>query len=356
MIYFVILCHWADKNTKGLNYYGRTLDERRRFKRALSFRAMFVMPLLWLLGRLSQVKLDQASFVYENVAGPKDSCSEESFRLASSYRPNGLDVFVATQMKCGTTWMQHLVLQILTRGGGDLAETGRALYAASPWIEGVKSVSMEDAPLIGSAQPRRVIKTHLPTSLCPFNEQAKYVYVVRHPLSCFASTVDFIRMNLGPLNLSIDSFEQWFCSNQMWWGSWPEHVRGWWQWSQERSNVLFVRFEDMKSDLGNVTRQVAEFLEIEDLSENELRDIEQKCSFEYMSGHAESFEMNVPTVLQSSASPFVSGKIDRYGNVPIATRQRLLDWCRASLEGTGTNLEELYPDLEARALSTNGSN
>jgi hypothetical protein len=83
-----------------------------------------------------------------------------------------------------------VVYQVLLRGGGDLAERGEAMYAVSPWLEGIKSVPMEQARSIGMERPARIIKTHFPADFCPFRSDARYVYVVRHPVSCFASCVD----------------------------------------------------------------------------------------------------------------------------------------------------------------------
>lgn len=53
---------------------------------------------------------------YSGVQGPSFSCSEESFRKACTYDPDENDIFVVTQMRCGTTWMQQVVFQILTKG------------------------------------------------------------------------------------------------------------------------------------------------------------------------------------------------------------------------------------------------
>ena len=228
--------------------------------------------------------------------------------------------------------MQYLVYQILTRGAGDLVDAGKALYAISPWIGGTRSVSLKDAPLVGVGTARRIIKTHLSTSLCPFNDRARYIYVARHPVSCFASTVDFLRMNLGPFEVPLADFEKWFCSNQMWWGPWTEHVGGWWERSRDHANVLFVRFEEMKRDLAATVCQITEFLGITDLDTQTVQTIVQHCSFESMKQHREAFEMSVPTVLSTAGSPFVSGAVDRHQSVPQATRDRILDWCRASLK------------------------
>lgn len=346
VVYLVLLCQWADRVTNGLSYFGRSLADRRRLKTRMARLTALSKPILWLLSRANHADLVRASISYKGVTGPRDSCGEEDYKAAASYRPGREDVFIATQMKCGTTWMQHLVYQILTRGTGDLVESGRALYAVSPWIESRKSVPMEDAPMIGQP-PRRVIKTHLPTQLCPYDDSAHYIYVVRHPVSCFASAVDFILMNLGSFDVPLESLESWFCSSQMWWGTWPDHVSGWWRWSQEKSNVLFVRFEDMKADFGAVAKQVAEFLGVPDLDEAELEKIAYKCSFDYMQQNFEAFEMTVPTVLESNASPFVSGKLDRHRGVPTETRKNLLNWARESMDRKGVPLARLYPETAA---------
>ena len=199
-------------------------------------------------------------FEYEGVCGPPKVSSPEVFERAKNYQPRPEDVFVATQMRCGTTWMQQVVYEIVNRGKGDLSDKGHGhLYAICPWIDGINSVSLEDAPLVGEP-PTRIIKTHLPAKLCPYSEQAKYIYVTRHPVSCFASIVDYNRTLLGPFMPDVDKMVDWFCSDRMYWLPWPEHVAGWWQWAQSRENVLFVHYEEMTKNFAAVLDRVAGFL------------------------------------------------------------------------------------------------
>jgi len=343
-LYWVVA--WGNRSAQGLRYYGRPLAERRRFKRVLYCHRLALTPILWLVSRASHLRFSRVRFSFRGVAGPKGTCSPESFQRAAEYEPRPDDVFVATQMKCGTTWMQHVVYQVLTRGSGDLVETGTALYAVSPWIESMRSVSIDDAPLVGTERPSRIIKTHLPVPLCPYRAEAKYIYVARHPLSCFASCADFVATNLGSFTVSCDELEAWFRSEElMWWGTWPSHVQGWWRWSQERENVLYVAFEEMKRDLRATIRQVAELLQIRALREEEIDEIVRKCRFDYMHAHAEAFEMSPPHVLQSRAALFVSGKVDRHREVPEAVRQRILAWCKSELAESGFPLDRYYPDV-----------
>jgi hypothetical protein len=256
-------------------------------------------------------------------------------------------VFVVTQMKCGTTWMQHVVYEVLHRGNGDLVDSGRTLYGVCPWIEGLKSVPIDQAPLLGAERPSRVIKTHMPVSLCPWSADARYIYVARHPVSCFASCVDFIATNAGRLAPEIAPVEAWFTSDAMFWSAWPDHVTGWWERSRKESNVLFVSFEDMKRDLPATVRQVVGFLGVAPLSDAELARVVEKCGFAYMQRHQDSFEMNPPHLLQTDAELFVRGSADRHKDVPPETRQRISAWAAQRMAGGSFPIAEKYPDVVA---------
>lgn len=335
----------TDQATNGLGYFGRSPDERAALKAKLGRQARVLSPILRLVGRFSSFTFEQASFEHDGLPGPKGTCSPDSFAAGASYLPDAADVFVATQMKCGTTWMQHVVYQVLQRGAGDLAERGAALYAISPWLEANKSVSVAEAPLIGSERPSRIIKTHFPVEVCPTADAARYIYVARHPVSCFASCVDFIAENAGRMAPGVDVVADWFLSDAMWWGSWTEHVEGWWRAASGRDNVLFVHFEDMKADLGAVVRQVADFLGVSPLTASEEAEVIRKCGFEYMRDHAATFEMHPPHLLATDAQLFVKGTADRHRDVPEATRERIASWCVRAMTDSSYPLLERYPDL-----------
>ncbi|HEX7124025.1 MAG TPA: sulfotransferase domain-containing protein [Gemmatimonadaceae bacterium] len=345
-VYLAYVLRWEDEQTVGLAYYGRPPAERERYRHQLERHARRLGPLLSLNARLGTLDFRRARIVYKGIAAPPGSCSVESFAKADAYQPRPEDIFVVTQMKCGTTWMQHVVYEVLHRGRGNLVETGTAMYAVAPWIEGRRSVPIEQAPLLGTERPSRIIKTHLPRSLCPYSREVRYIYVARHPVSCFASCVDFVVTNAGGMAPPMSKFEEWFCSPElMWWGTWTDHVAGWWRRAQEESNVLFVFFEDMKKDLAGVARRVAAFLGMAPLTDAELAEVVRKCGFKYMQEHQGNFEMQPPHVLQARAALFVSGSAERYKDVPDEMRQRLHDWVARELEGTGFPLAAAYPDV-----------
>jgi hypothetical protein len=349
-IYLGVVLKWEDERTAGLGYYGRPPAEREGFKRRLRLHAVLLAPILWLNGRLVKMDFRRASMSYKGVPGPAGSCTPETFARAEQYQACPEDVFVVTQMKCGTTWMQHVVYEVLNRGNGNLVASGTEIYSVSPWIEGRRSVPIDQAPLIGAERPSRIIKTHLPAQLCPASSQARYIYVARHPVSCYASCVDFVATNVGRMAPSSAAFEEWYCSPElMWWGTWPDHVRGWWDRSQKDGNVLFLYFEDLKRDLPGIVRQVAVFLGVKPLTDQELQQVVEKCGFAYMQEHKNNFEMQPPHVMQTNADLFVRGTADRHEDVAPEVRKRLGAWAAQQLDGSAFPLRKAYPDVIGEA-------
>lgn len=345
--YFTWYIAWESAHRKGLNYYGRPLAERRAFREQIRRRSALLLPFVRFQANMQAASKKEAqipSFLYEGVCGPSYSASPESFRAAASHRSTERDLFVATQMKCGTTWMQQVAYEVLSHGNGDLSDEGyRHLNALSPWIEATDGVALAEAPLVG-ARKQRIIKTHLPTKLCPYDESARYLVVTRHPVSCFASVADYFQLMYGPYAPAPGRVLDWYLSERMWWLPWPEHVAGWWDWAQRRPNVLFVHFEEMKKDLEGVVRKVAEFLG-ERLQPQELKQVVEKSGFDYMKKNEELFEMSPPNLFSVSGTYFKSGKADRYKDVPEPDRQRIIAYCKQRLAGTSYPAARFYPDL-----------
>jgi aryl sulfotransferase len=345
LAYFVWYFSWEARRTRGTAYFGLRLDERRALKRRIRWYSLPARPIVRALGLFMRRSSSMPGFEFEGVAGPPKISSAEVFARASRYEPRPEDVFVATQMRCGTTWMQQIVFEVVHRGDGDLGDQGyRHLYAVSPWIEALNSVSIGDAPVVGDRRAR-IIKTHLPVTLCPYSQTARYIYVARHPVSCFASIADFQRSMAGPLVPPIDTLAAWFCSDRMYWRPWPDHVDGWWRWAETRDNVLFVHFEEMKRNLPGIVTRVATFLDCA-LTPDQHDRVVARSSFDYMKAHEESFEMAPPTMFSAGQGAFVTrGTTDRHEDVSPDVRGRILDYCRRQLRDRAYPAERFYPDL-----------
>ena len=346
-IYVALFMRWQAHSTEGDAFFSLTLENRRRLKARIKFHAPFVLPVFKMLAIIFPFKT-MPLFEYKGVTGPRAIASKESYQAAENFKAGEDDIFIATQMKCGTTWMQQIVFEILHRGEGDLSDTAyRHMYALSPWIETSPkgSVSIERAPKVGACK-KRLIKTHLPTSLCPFNNAAKYIYVTRHPVSCYASAVDFIELLMGPLAPKRKYLLQWFCSEKFFWRSWAQHVEGWWQWASEYDNVMFVHFELLKNNPNEVINQIADFLGLS-LSEAEMALVLKKTSFQYMKEMEEHFEMAPPSIFSMSSNTrfMQSGKNQRHKDVSNKDREMINQYMREQLQNSTYPLQQFYPDV-----------
>lgn len=345
-LHVALAFRWMVRETGRDRYFARTRDERRAVKEAMKRRARWVVP--FLVPLVNGLGLKPRHTKYRGVTAPGPNCPRKAFRAGAEYTPQKGDIFVSTQMKCGTTWMQQIVYETLCHGKGDLSDDGlRHMYALSPWIESTASVPMERAARVGE-RGDRIIKTHFPVSLCPYSEDARYIYVTRHPVACFASCVDFVRMVAGPFAPSHREQMDWYCSDEMWWRPWPEHVDGWWRWAQERDNVLFIHYEDMLDDLDAAVGQIATFLDVE-LSAAERAEVVRKSDYQYMKEFEDQFEMSPPSLISaySMTSFFQSGKKDRANAISDADRDRIAAFCRERLQGAAYPLARFYPDVAA---------
>jgi hypothetical protein len=345
LIYLFWYFRWETRNTRGVAYFGRTLAERRALKQRIRLMSLPALPMALLLAPLARKQRGLPSFEYKGVHGPMKTSSPEVFETAHAYTPQPEDIFVATQMRCGTTWMQQVVYQIVTRGTGDFTDAGvRHLNTLSPWIDAANTVTMDSAPLAGSP-PARIVKTHFPAELCPYSPAARYIYVARHPVSAFASIMDFNRTMVGPFLPPVETMAGWFCSDRMYWLPWPKHVEGWWRLSQEKPNVLFVHFEEMSRDFGRVLDRLTVFLG-RTLSAEERARVIERCTFKYMKDREEWFEMAPPTMFSVAGGAFMaSGSDKRHEDVSPAVRDRILVYCRSALAGATYPAGRFYADL-----------
>lgn len=339
LVYLAWYSRWELQHTTGMAYFGRSPAERALVKRRMRRYSRPVAPLVRAMALWQRDRADMPAFEYEGVCGPPTISSPAAFARAASYQPGDNDVFVVTQMRSGTTWMLQLVYQIVTGSRGEL---GGAAYphlnAVCPWIETTIGVPLEQAPLVGD-RGTRIIKTHLPAALCPYSERAKYIYVVRHPVACFASVAEYMRQLLGPLAPPSERLAGWYCGDRMYWQPWPRHVGAWRALADSRPNVMFVRYEDMVRDFDGVLDRVAAFLGRQ-LAGPERDAVVRKCSFAYMKAREDVFEMTAPTMFSVGGQGFFSGAGAAAGvGIAPAIRSRILDQCRGVMASAGYSVQ-----------------
>jgi len=214
-------------------------------------------------------------------------------RFSSSfgaYRPGPHDVVVASFFKSGTNWTMQMAQQIAHRGDAEFDH----IHDVVPWPElgddARYAVDVHDMTAISdSPTGLRAIKTHLPLGNVPYVASAKYVCVVRDPKDVLVSSYFFIkRVALGPMMPTLAQWKALTLSANDPFGSWAEHLDSFWR-SRDLDNVLFLQYEQMKSDPSGTIAALADFMGVE-LSPAEHARVLERSSFEYMKEISHKFD------------------------------------------------------------------
>jgi len=208
------------------------------------------------------------------------------------------DIVIATYAKSGTTWVQQIVGQLLSKGAADV-EVG----ARSPWLDLRIPPKAVKLPLVEAQEGRRYLKTHLPVDALVFSPRAKYLYIGRdgrdvawsaHNHFFHASAMLFEGLNetpglVGPkIARPGPDVRQFFLEwlEQDGFPLWPfwENIRSWWA-IRALPNVKLLHFAALKADLAASIREIAAFLDIP-IDEADFAAILEHSGFEWMKTHA----------------------------------------------------------------------
>lgn len=188
---------------------------------------------------------------YKIVSGfnlPQDfDLAEDSLKYAAKEN----DLFIVTFPKCGTTWTQQIVALILN--GGSIADG--QVFNLCPFLELVGREVVE-----GMKQPF-AIKTHLPYDLQPKHPMAKYIIVFRNPKDVAVSFYHHHHLipNQMGKNVSFSQYLKYFMKGEQAYGDYCDWIKSWWPYRND-SNVLFLLYEDMKSDTKGNVLKIASFI------------------------------------------------------------------------------------------------
>ncbi|GMR46421.1 hypothetical protein PMAYCL1PPCAC_16616 [Pristionchus mayeri] len=192
----------------------------------------------------------------------------EKVSSAKSLRPRTDDIFVCTYAKSGTTWIQHIVHLLLgktvydelhTRNGSvnALSNGEKALFTVSPMIESF------GASFVDAMESPRILKSHLSYADIPKGGGAKYIYACRNPKDCLTSFFHHHR-NLKVFdfeNGSFDLFFDLFMDGKVAVGDYFDHLNSWLEGiSMQNEQILFLKYEDMVTDLRSAVIKIAEFI------------------------------------------------------------------------------------------------
>ena len=199
------------------------------------------------------------------------------------------DVWIASYPKTGTTWTQHIVRLIRNNGEEESVKISNAV----PWLEATAGVrknieSIDVDAFCGEVGPEdmprpRAFMTHFPYDLLPCGPPhmtpCKYIYTSRNPKDVVVSMYCMLKTGYFH-DLDWDTYCGRFCSGQVYFGSYFDHLLSWWV-HRDDKNVLFLKYEDMKKDLRKTVNQIASFMGAE-ISSEVLSQIADLASFKRM--------------------------------------------------------------------------
>ncbi|XP_054624766.1 sulfotransferase 1 family member D1-like [Dunckerocampus dactyliophorus] len=207
-----------------------------------------------------------------------------NYKAVSAFCPDPSDLLIATYPKAGTTWVLEIVDLLLHNGDSETCKRAPILVRI-PFLENTARLAIPAGlELLKAMDPPRVIKTHLQFHLIPkgfWEKKCKVIYVARNAKDNLVSYFYFHKMNLthpepGPW----EGFIQKFMNGQVPWGSWYDHVKGYWE-EREKRNILYLFYEDMKENPRREVERIMRYLDLS-LSDDVISRIVELTSFEIM--------------------------------------------------------------------------
>ncbi|XP_070825008.1 cytosolic sulfotransferase 3-like [Chaetodon trifascialis] len=191
------------------------------------------------------------------------------------------DILIATYPKAGTTWVSY-ILDLLYFG-----QTSPERQTSIPIIDRVPFLE----------------KTILPV-----------VYVACNAKDNVVSYFHFDRMTqIQPEPGDWSSYLHRFMEGKMVFGSWYDHVNGWWKKKQTYSKIHYMFFEDMVEDTGREIDKLCCFLGLSPSAE-EKKQITGRVQFDNMKKNDMTNQSTNP-ILDFKISPFMrKGKVGDWKN------------------------------------------
>ncbi|XP_049445067.1 sulfotransferase 1 family member D1-like, partial [Epinephelus fuscoguttatus] len=246
-----------------------------------------------------------------------------------AFRPDPSDLLIASYPKAGTTWIQEIVDLLLHNGDTEACKRAPT-PDRSPFLE---LFSLPTLPSgldhLKNMDPPRIIKTHLPFQLVPpgfWENKCKVIYMARNAKDNMVSYYYFDRMCLtqpepGPW----ESFMSKFMQGELSWGSWHDHVKGYWL-EREKRNILYLFYEDMKENPRCEVERVMRYLDLS-VSDEVISWIVELTSFKNMKENPMANYSFIPaTVFDQSISPFMrKGEVGDWRNHLTPEQSKMFD-------------------------------
>ncbi|MBF0228386.1 MAG: sulfotransferase domain-containing protein [Desulfamplus sp.] len=211
------------------------------------------------------------------------------FKVANlEFKPRADDIFIVTYPRSGTTWLQMILYQLATDGSMEIDHIAQKV----PWFERLIDYRIWNAKDFEAMDSPRLFKSHLSAKDMPKGD-CKYIYMVRNGYDVAVSYFEFYCSHLG-FKGDFDDFFKKFIDGDVQFGSWFAHAADWKAMSKtsdsiKSSQILFLKFEDMKNDFDCQLDKIINFAGFK-IPADRLPEIRNRCSFKFMKQHEDKFD------------------------------------------------------------------
>ncbi|XP_060100214.1 sulfotransferase 6B1-like [Heteronotia binoei] len=236
---------------------------------------------------------DELLITFKGVLYPGRLCSSETLEVLEAIEARKDDVLLVVYPKCGTNWVLHILNEMVAAlpENKDLPPPSRFQMLEFGPPEKVQNLKNQPSP--------RVFATHLFYDNIPksfFEKKTKILVVFRNPKDAAVSYFHFYNKNpVLPNITSWDEFFQKFMSGEVCFKSYFDHALVWDKHIDDE-NIKIITFEDMKENLYEGVKQIAEFYEFS-LPDETIQSIADKATFQEMSNKSSETHGSLAPIL-----------------------------------------------------------
>ncbi|XP_047200780.1 cytosolic sulfotransferase 2-like isoform X3 [Girardinichthys multiradiatus] len=236
-----------------------------------------------------------------------------------SFKARPDDIVLVSYPKAGNTWVSYILDLLYFSQTSPDRQNSVPLHERVPFLE----ISIPGFPsgvdeLYSINNFPRIIKTHLPVQFLPqsfWEQNSKIIYVARNAKDSAVSYFHFDRMNKAqPEPGDWSSYLQRFMDGKMVFGSWHDHVGGWWEKRKTTSNILYLFYEDLiEVDTERELSRLCSFLRLSPCTDLK-KEVTEKSQFNNMK-HNKMANGSADEVFDFQISPFLrKGRVGDWKN------------------------------------------
>ncbi|KAB5558898.1 hypothetical protein PHYPO_G00022550 [Pangasianodon hypophthalmus] len=199
------------------------------------------------------------------------------------------DVMLVAYPKCGCNWMVGVLRKIMTTCGYTVPDRPPLIEFYPP----------DTQKIVAQAPSRRLLASHLHPDDIPVSfktSKTKMLVVFRNPKDTAVSYYHFTNKNpVLPNAESWDKFFSDFITGEVGWGSYFDHALGW-EKHMDDPNVLIVTFEELKENLLEGVKKIADFFSFT-LTDEQIKAITGESTFRAMQSSSETSHGNFASII-----------------------------------------------------------